>query len=75
MSVREIVSDDYFLGWPICQVRGANRQVVYLYLGADDEVVSEEKDNGETTVRAVNWQWERTYSPGLEPVIIRRPRR
>jgi hypothetical protein len=73
MSLREIVSDGCFIGWPTITCPRANRQVIYLYLEVGEEAVSEELENGNTIVR-VSGRGVHTSSPGLEPVIIRRPR-
>lgn len=75
MSVREIISDGCYLGWPTVVATKSNRQTAYCYLEADEQVVCEERDNGETVIRDTNWQWSTTYGSGLEPVIIRRPSR
>lgn len=72
MGVREIVSDECFVGWPELITDRRSRQVAYHFLRADEQVVCEEMENGETVIRAGDWSRVTTYDPGLEPVIIRR---
>lgn len=74
MSITEIVSDACFIGWPTVVSPSANRQVAYLFLEADEQVLSEGRDDGETVIRSADGAWFEIYPPSIEPVIIRRSR-